>query len=173
MKLCQTFEKKPCEFRGPEAIIKGIDRKNAGWNRGCLSRKWPLFLGKSKLFLGWRLMAQPKEVALEHRVVMLIIYLTAMNSPMSRNKFLIVQVDESAGDLLRVTPSKYLDELHPHQAIAEMQDYTQTLEDALQQCQEEFMPVPAKMGKIGGLVFELELVQTFLASFRQAYGTMH
>jgi hypothetical protein len=54
-----------------------------------------------------------------------------------------------------------------------MQEYTQTLENALQQCQEETIPIPAKMGKIGGLVFELELVQTFLASFKQAYGTMH
>jgi hypothetical protein len=111
--------------------------------------------------------------ALEHRMAMLIFWLTAMNSPMSRNKFFTVQVDESAGDSLRVMPSKYLDELHPYQAIAEMQEYAQTLEDALQQCQKEFMPIPAKIGKIGGLAFELELVQTFLASFKQAYGTMH
>lgn len=118
-------------------------------------------------------MALPKAVALEHRVVMLIFYLTTMNSPMSRNKFFTVQVDESTGDLLRVAPSKYLDELHPYQAMAEMQEYAQTLENALQQCQEESMPIPAKIGKIGGLAFELELVQTFLASFKQAYGTMH
>ena len=96
-----------------------------------------------------------------------------MNSPMNRNKFFTVQLDESEGDSLRVMPSKYLDELHPYQAIAEMQEYAQKLEDALQQCQQESMPVPAKIGKIGGLAFELELVQTFLASFKQAYGTMH
>jgi hypothetical protein len=133
----------------------------------------PYFWGKGKLFLGWRLMDLPKDVALDHRGVMLIFYLTAMNLPMSRNKFFTVQVDESTGDLLRVAPSKYLDELHPYQAIAEMQEYTQTLEDALQQCQQESMPTPAKIGKIGGLAFELELLQTFLASFKQAYGTMH
>ena len=92
---------------------------------------------------------------------------------MSRNKFFTVEADESAGDSLRVTPSQYLDELHPYQAIAEMQEYAQTLKDALQQCQQASMPIPAKIGKIGGLAFELELVQTFLASFKQAYGTMH
>jgi phage terminase Nu1 subunit (DNA packaging protein) len=54
-----------------------------------------------------------------------------------------------------------------------MQEYTETLENALQQWQEQSMPIPAKIGKIGGLAFELELVQTFLASFKQAYGTMH
>jgi hypothetical protein len=114
-----------------------------------------------------------EDGALEHRMVMLI-FLIAMNSPnLSRNKFFTVEVDESAGDSLRVTPSQYLDELHPYQAIAEMQEYAQTLEDALQQCQQASMPIPAKIGKIGGLAFELELVQTFLASFKQAYGTMH
>jgi hypothetical protein len=105
--------------------------------------------------------------------MVMLIFLIAMNSPMSRNKFFTVQLDESAGDSLRVMPSQYLDELHPYQAIAEMQEYAQTLEDALQQCQQESMPIPAKIGKIGGLAFELELVQTFLASFKQAYGTMH
>ena len=114
-----------------------------------------------------------EDRALEHRMVMLIFCLIAMNSPMSRNKFFTVEVDESADDSLRVTPSQYLDELHPYQAIAEMQEYAQTLEDALQQCQQASMPIPAKIGKIGGLAFELELVQTFLASFKQAYGTMH
>ena len=92
-----------------------------------------------------------------------------MNSPISRNKFFTVQVDEFMGNSLRVSPSKYLDELHPYQAIAEMQEYTETLENALQQYQQQ----PAKIGKIGSLAFELELVQNFLASFKQAYGTMH
>ena len=92
---------------------------------------------------------------------------------MNPNKFFTVQVDESTGDLLRITPSKYLDTLHPYQAIAEMQEYTETLENALHHYQEESMPIPAEIGKIGGLAFELELVQTFLASFKQAYGTMH
>ena len=81
---------------------------------------------------------------------------------MTRNKFFTVEADESAGDSLRVTPSQYLDELHPYQAIAEMQEYAQTLKDALQQCQQASMPIPAKIGKIGGLAFELELV-AFLA----------
>lgn len=118
-------------------------------------------------------MARAKDVALEHWVVMLIIQFTIMNLPMSGNKFFTVQVDEATGDLLRVMPSKYLDELHPYQAIMEMQEYTQTLEDALQQCQEESIPIPAKIEDIGSVAFELELVQTFLASFKQAYGTMH
>ena len=114
-----------------------------------------------------------KDVALEHRMIMLIMIFMTINSPMTQNKFFTVQVDESTGDLLRVAPSKYLDELHPYQAIAEMQEYTETLENALQQWEEQSMLIPAKIGKIGGLAFELELVQTFLASFKQAYGTMH
>lgn len=118
-------------------------------------------------------MLGPQAVALEHRVVMLILYLAAMNLPMTQNKFFTVQIDKSTGDLLRVTPSKYLNELHPYQAIAEMQEYTETLENALHQYQEASRPIPAKIGEIGGLAFELELVQNFLASFKQAYGTMH
>jgi hypothetical protein len=96
-----------------------------------------------------------------------------MNLPTNRNKFFRVQVDEAKGNSLTVTPSKYLDELHPYQAMAEMQEYAQMLEDALQQCQEASIPAPAKIGRIGSLAFELELVRTFLASFKQAYGTMH
>lgn len=117
--------------------------------------------------------ALPKDAALEHRMVMLIFYMRAMDTPTSRNKFFTVQVDESTADSLRITPSKYLDELHPYQAIAEMQEYAQTLENALQQRQDASIPTPANIGKIGSLAFELELVRTFLTSFKQAYGTMH
>ena len=104
---------------------------------------------------------------------MLIFYLRAMNTPTNRNKFFTVQADESTADSLRITPSKYLNELHPYQAIAEMQEYAQALENAFQQCQHASIPIPTKIGKIGSLAFEVELVRTFLTSFKQAYGTMH
>jgi len=113
------------------------------------------------------------DMALEHSMVMLTFNVKGMNTPMSRNKFFTVQMDESTADSLRITPSKYLDELHPHQAIAEMQEYAQTLENALQECEQASILLPAKIGKIGSLAFELELVRTFLTSFKQTYGTMH
>jgi len=173
MILCQTFEKKLLSPAAGRPSSRELTEKMLVGTVAAYPGNSPYFWEKGKLFPGWRLMALPKDVALEHRVVMLIVYLKTMNAPMSQNKFFTVQLDESTGDLLRVSPSKYLDELHPYQAIAEMQEYTQTLENALQQCQEESIPIPAKIGKIDGLVFELELVQTFLTSFKQAYGTMH
>ncbi|MDY6837892.1 MAG: hypothetical protein SWH78_07955 [Thermodesulfobacteriota bacterium] len=69
--------------------------------------------------------------------------------------------------------SKYVDELPPHQAIAEMEGYIEVLKDALKRCSLEPMDTPTEMGRAGSLAFEVELVGTFLASFKRAFGTMH
>ncbi len=92
---------------------------------------------------------------------------------MDQNRFFTVEIDESSGQAFRVMPSQYLEELHPHQAIAEMQEYIETLKDALEQYHQGPKAMLSGLGRIGSLAFELELVCTFLASFRQAYGTMH
>ncbi|MBW2107581.1 MAG: hypothetical protein JRI36_02790 [Deltaproteobacteria bacterium] len=92
---------------------------------------------------------------------------------MDHNKFFTVELDESSEGTLRVMPTKYLDGLNPHKAIAEMQAYIETLENALEQHQNGPAVTPMTVHSIGALAFELELVRTFLNSFKQAYGTMH
>ena len=96
-----------------------------------------------------------------------------MNTPTNHNKFFKVQVDESTDQALRIIPSEYLEALNPHQAIAEMQEYIETLKNALEQYRHEPTHEPMNIGKVGSLVFELELVRTFLASFKHVFGTMH
>jgi hypothetical protein len=92
---------------------------------------------------------------------------------MNHNRFFTVEVDESSQETLRVMPTDYLEELHPHKAITEMQEYIETLENAMSQYEGGRVFNPVKVQGIGSLAFELELVRTFLASFKQAYGTMH
>ncbi len=96
-----------------------------------------------------------------------------MNAPTNQNKFFKVQVDESTDRALKIIPSEYLEELNPHQAIAEMQEYIETLENTLEQYRHKPMRKPTNIGKPGSLAFELEVVRTFLASFEDVYGTMH
>ena len=96
-----------------------------------------------------------------------------MNTPTNHNKFFKVQVDESTDQALRIIPSEYLEALNPHQAIVEMQEYIETLKNGLEQYRHEPMCEPMNIGKAGSLVFELELVRTFLASFKHVFGTMH
>ncbi|MBW1740196.1 MAG: hypothetical protein JRJ42_03560 [Deltaproteobacteria bacterium] len=92
---------------------------------------------------------------------------------MNHNKFFTIEIHESEDQPLTLTPSEYLETLHPHKAIAEMQEYIEMLEDALNQYDREHIWIPVNIGKVGSLAFELELVRTFLAFFKQAYGTMH
>jgi hypothetical protein len=92
---------------------------------------------------------------------------------MDHNRFFTVEVDESSDQTLRVMPTEYLEEMHPHKAIAEMQEYIETLEMTLKRNTEGRVQNPFNVKGIGSLAFELELVRTFLASFKQAYGTMH
>jgi hypothetical protein len=96
-----------------------------------------------------------------------------MNISDHHNRFFTVQSDPSGEKHLRLIPSKYLDELPPQRAIAEMEGYIETLKDALKECSRETISTSAQEGRIGSLVFEMELVGTFLAFFRQAFGTMH
>ena len=70
-------------------------------------------------------------------------------------------------------PTEYLEEMHPHEAIEEMQEYIETLEMTLKRNSEGSVKNHFNVKGIGSLAFELELVRTFLASFKQAYGTMH
>jgi hypothetical protein len=96
-----------------------------------------------------------------------------MNTPTNHNKFFKVQVDESEGQALTMIPSEYLDELNPYQAIAEMQEYIETLENALGRYSQDPTGVRANIGKAGSLAFEVDLVRAFLASFKHTFGTMH
>ena len=79
----------------------------------------------------------------------------------------------SSAQTLRVMPTEYLEEMHPHDAIEEMQEYIETLEVTLNRYESKTVMKPMNVQGIGSLAFELELVRTFLASFKQAYGTMH
>ena len=92
---------------------------------------------------------------------------------MDHNRFFTVEVDESSAQTLRVMPTEYLEEMHPHDAIEEMQEYIETLEVTLNRYERKTFMKPMNVQGIGSLAFELELVRTFLASFKQAYGTMH
>lgn len=92
---------------------------------------------------------------------------------MNNNRFFTVEVDDSAEQTLRVMPTEYLEELHPQKAISEMQEYIATLENALELHKSRGAFNPPRIQGLGSLAFELELVRTFLASFKQAYGTMH
>ncbi len=92
---------------------------------------------------------------------------------MNQNKFFIIEADNTPGQALKIMPTEYLEELHPHKAIAELQEYIETLETALEQYQDQPMNMPANVGRVGSLAFELELVKSFLRSFQETYGTMH
>jgi hypothetical protein len=92
---------------------------------------------------------------------------------MNNNRFFTVEVEDSSKQILRVMPTKYLEELHPQEAISEMQEYIETLEDVLEQHRSRGVFIPQRIQGVGSIGFELELVRTFLASFKQAYGTMH
>ena len=92
---------------------------------------------------------------------------------MDHNRFFTVEVDESSAQTLRVMPTEYLEEMHPHDAIEEMQEYIETLEVTLNRYERKTVMKPLNVQGVGSLAFELELVRTFLASFKQAYGTMH
>lgn len=92
---------------------------------------------------------------------------------MNDNRFFTVEMDDSSTQTLRVMPTDYLEELPPQKAISEMQEYIETLEHALERNKGPGGLNPFGIQGSGGLAFELELVRTFLASFKQAYGTMH
>lgn len=92
---------------------------------------------------------------------------------MNQNMFFTVETDGSSETTLRVIPTNYLEELHPQKAISEMQEYIDTLENALEHHGSQSNFDPLKFHGLGSLAFELELVRTFLASFKQVYGTMH
>jgi hypothetical protein len=92
---------------------------------------------------------------------------------MDHNRFFTVEVDESSDQTLRVMPTEYLEEMHPHEAIEEMQEYIETLENTLTRHERGTVINPLNVQGIGSLAFELDLVRTFLVSFKQVYGTMH
>lgn len=92
---------------------------------------------------------------------------------MHHNRFFTVEMGESEEQPLVVKCSDYIEGLHPYQAIAEIEEYIDTLENAFEQYSEESEYGPVVTGKLGSLVFELELVRTFLSSFKRTYGTMH
>ncbi|MDY6987382.1 MAG: hypothetical protein SWQ30_04925 [Thermodesulfobacteriota bacterium] len=96
-----------------------------------------------------------------------------MNAQAHHNRFFTVQTDPSRDEALRLIPSKYVDELPPQQAIAEMEGYIEALKDALKKSSRQTAGTPAEKGKLGSLAFEMELVGTFLSFFKKAFGTMH
>jgi hypothetical protein len=96
-----------------------------------------------------------------------------MSQNLNTNKFFTVEMDHATEQGLRIMPTTYVEEIHPHKAIEEIQEYIETLETALSLYQRGENNFEENMGRVGALAFELELVRTFLASFKQAYGTMH
>jgi hypothetical protein len=96
-----------------------------------------------------------------------------MKESMNNNKFFTVEMDDISEQALRIMPTNYVEKLHPHQAIAELEEYIATLESVMEKYYQGNVTELKKMGRIGSIAFELELVRTFLTSFKQVYGTMH
>ena len=86
-------------------------------------------------------------------------------------------VEDSTGWQVAVKPTKFLEKLPPHKAIAELTEYTQDLKDTLTQYRQvltdEDLEVPKNFGKIRKAVFELDVAQSYLDYLKEHYTTKH
>ena len=86
-------------------------------------------------------------------------------------------VEDSTGWQVAVKPTKFLEKLPPHKAIADLTEYTQDLKDTLTQYRQvltdEDLEVPKNFGKIRKAVFELDVAQSYLDYLKEHYTTKH
>jgi hypothetical protein len=67
------------------------------------------------------------------------------------------------GPKVRAAPSEYLNNLHPHQAIAELKAHIESLQDELGKYAAEDMENPDISATACNLRLQLKLAQTYLA----------
>jgi hypothetical protein len=96
---------------------------------------------------------------------------------MNFETFFTIEEDGSEGLSVWIKPTRYLERLHPHQAVNELEDYIEILHDALFRYQDTFSEVDLKgsenVRKIQRLIFEVEACQDYIAHLREHYRTMH
>jgi hypothetical protein len=84
---------------------------------------------------------------------------------------------DSSGWGVSVKPSKRLQELHPHRAIAELQAHVDGLKDFLAQYQnthqDEDLEKPENLAKERKAAFELDVSESYLAYLKKHYTTIH
>ena len=85
--------------------------------------------------------------------------------------------DDPEGWGVRVEPSKYLQKLHPHKAIAELQIFVNELKDVLKQYHQTFtdqdLEKPEYFGKMRKVTFELDVSESYLGYLKKHYKTIH
>ena len=92
---------------------------------------------------------------------------------MHQNKFFTLEIGDAEGRTVTLKPSNYIETLHPHQAIEELKEYIQTLEQALDRYACAGSGIDEQVGNIGHLAFELELARSLVRFFKDAYSTVH
>ena len=84
---------------------------------------------------------------------------------MIQDKLYTIVRDENdpEGQMVSVEPTEYLTKLKPHEAIAELKSYVESLAADLEKCSQEDLDIPANIEKVQKLLFELEVAQGYLA----------
>jgi hypothetical protein len=85
--------------------------------------------------------------------------------------------EDAEGLSVKVRPTTYIKQLHPHQAIVELETYIDSLHDALfpygDALFEQGLDESEGLKKMRGLVFELETCQGYLDHLKEHYQTVH
>ncbi len=85
--------------------------------------------------------------------------------------------DDPEGWGVKVIPSKHLQQLPPHKAIAELQSYVDTLKDVLKHCRQTFtdedLEKPENFGEIRRVTFELDVCKSYLEFLEKDHKTIH
>ncbi len=85
--------------------------------------------------------------------------------------------EDTGGWGVKVEPSKRLQKLHPHKAIAELQEYVDGVKELLahyhQTFDEEDFDKPENLGKLKKAAFELDVSESYLAYLKKHYQTVH
>lgn len=84
---------------------------------------------------------------------------------MTQNRLYTIVRDENdpEGQMVSVEPTEYLEKLKPHEVIAELKSYVESLAADLEECAQEDLDIPANNEKVQKLLFELEVAQGYLS----------
>lgn len=81
------------------------------------------------------------------------------------------------GQKVKVVPSEYLEKLHPHKAIVELQAYVETLEERLIQYAQFFtvkdFETPKNVDKLVEALAKLKVTNIYLDYLVKSYKTIH
>jgi hypothetical protein len=85
--------------------------------------------------------------------------------------------DDVGGWGVKVEPSKHLQNMHPHEAIAELQVYVDGVKELLTYYQQVFtdeeLEKPENLGKLKKAAFELDVSNSYLSYLKKHYQTVH